>query len=247
MPGKVNGSPTTISSPTGAGKPGPKPDTKGTLGDAERDNGDSRESGPVIVAAEPPVIEPATVPIAGTDPSGAVPRKRGRPPGARNAATIARTAEAPQSAKNLSEKISLKEILYNTHQMLAMVVDIEEIELDRDEAERLADAAQEVGKYYAVNFDPKKLAIFNLIQCAGVIYGTRFVAWRRKQAAKPAPAKPAPAPAAAAAPMSARPGAGTPAVFGVNDGTTVLDPGTVTNPSQLNDQSGVLTGHAMPL
>jgi hypothetical protein len=51
-----------------------------------------------------------------------------------------------------------------------------ELEIDKDEAKRIADAAQEVGKHYSTAFDPKKIAILNLIAVLISIYWMRFLA-----------------------------------------------------------------------
>lgn len=57
------------------------------------------------------------------------------------------------------------------------ILKLEGLSLDREEAQKLSKAIQEVNKHYAINIDPKKLAIANLIGVAGSIYVPRFIAW----------------------------------------------------------------------
>jgi hypothetical protein len=82
--------------------------------------------------------------------------------------------------------------------MMASVL-IPEMELDKEEAKKLADASKEVAKHYSVYIDPKKLAIANLAAVAGFLYGPRAIAWRarksgeKKAAAATVPVSPPPA------------------------------------------------------
>lgn len=136
------------------------------------------------------------------------------------------------------DKISLEEILFNIHQMGAELLNIEEVELDELEAAKLANAVKTLGEYYTVAFDPKKLAIFNLIQVAGFIYGPRVIAFVKGKThpKHPEDAKPAAAPKVPAAPA----GGGAP--------NPTFDPGKVAgaSPSQLWPQTGELTGPIHP-
>jgi len=50
------------------------------------------------------------------------------------------------------------------------------IEVDKEENKALADAIIELGRFYSVMFDPKKVAIFNLVVAFGSVYGTRAYA-----------------------------------------------------------------------
>jgi len=111
----------------------------------------------------------------------------------------------PQTPRQqtIGDRLSLKELLISLHLGLSAVLDTQELTLEETEAKRLADAFTEVGKYYAVNFDPKKVAIANLLIVAGGIYGPRFMAWKiRKSLETPEPTpvmsidRPAPAPKA---------------------------------------------------
>ena len=79
-----------------------------------------------------------------------------------------------------SSKVSLTDLLLSLHQMGASFFDVAELELDKDEAKKLSDSIQNVSKYYAVNFNPKHVAIAELAVIAGGIYGVRFVAIKRR-------------------------------------------------------------------
>lgn len=75
--------------------------------------------------------------------------------------------------------------------MGAAILATPEMELDREESQKLADAVKEVGKHYSMLFDPKHVAIANLFAVSGFIYGPRIVAYRaRKKAEKPQTVKP---------------------------------------------------------
>ena len=94
------------------------------------------------------------------------------------------------------DKLDLTEVIFGMHQMLAGIVAVPELELDRGESEKLGDAIKSVGSYYGAVFDPKKVAIFNLAMVAGGIYGTRIFAVRnrlaREKTSKPTIPKPTP-------------------------------------------------------
>lgn len=134
------------------------------------------------------------------------------------------TTDGEKESVHLS-RISLTDLLFSIHLMGAEFLSTPELELDRDEAKKLGDAITEVGKYYNVSFDPKKVAIFQLAITAGGIYGVRFVAIRNRlkqsqekiggpqpvppKAASPEPQKPAPRANGLASPS---------AIFGMEDG-----------------------------
>jgi len=100
--------------------------------------------------------------------------------------------------KNTTEKplpvinISLTDVILNIHNIGASLLRSELVKLDPSEAEQLSKAVQEVNKYYGANFDPKKVAMFNLITCAGSIYAPRVIAAMNmrdvKKVDQPAPA-----------------------------------------------------------
>ena len=89
--------------------------------------------------------------------------------------------------------LDLTEVIFSGHQMLAGF--ISELELDKDESERLSKAVKDVGQYYGATFDPKKVAIFNLCMVAGSIYGLRFAAiFNRVRNSQPKPVQQAAGP-----------------------------------------------------
>jgi hypothetical protein len=74
--------------------------------------------------------------------------------------------------------------------MGAAILATPEIELDKGESAKLADAIRNVGAHYSILFDPKHVAIANLFATAGFIYGPRVIAWRaRKKASQAAQAR----------------------------------------------------------
>lgn len=98
-------------------------------------------------------------------------------------------------------------MIFSIHQMGAMILATPELELDQAEADRLAKAAGEVAKHYAVAVDPKKLAWANLIGTLGFLYVPRIIAARarhKRLAAAGAQARPVPV-SAQAQPVSAAP------------------------------------------
>lgn len=60
--------------------------------------------------------------------------------------------------------------------MLASVTQTPELELNEDEAERIARSIQNVAQYYPVYVDAKTQAWLALIMTAGSVYGSRAVA-----------------------------------------------------------------------
>ena len=69
--------------------------------------------------------------------------------------------------------------------MGAKMMDIPELELTKDEAEKFTRAIKEVAKHYDYSMDPKKVAMFQLLCVAGGIYGPRGMAiYRRSQSAE---------------------------------------------------------------
>ena len=90
-----------------------------------------------------------------------------------------RGTKASEESVRLSS-ISLETLLYSIHLMGAEFLACKELELEKDESKKLADAIQDVGKFYNVAFDPKKVAICQLAVIAGGIYGPMFVQVRRR-------------------------------------------------------------------
>lgn len=138
--------------------------------------------------------QPTTERIAGSG-DGTGKRKRGRPAGSRN-----NPAQAGAKESVRLESLKISDLLYSVHLMGAEICKVPELELDKEEAAKLADAIADVSKYYVTSFDPKKVAWVHLAVIAGGIYGTRIFAYRNRisaqkslgpQAAKPSP-KPTP-------------------------------------------------------
>jgi len=129
-------------------------------------------------------IDPDTVRINAAGGAETVRRTKtgkidGRTRAGRNTGT-GTYAETPSVSQDLN-KISLTELLFSLHQMGAAFLSVAELELDKSEAEKLGNAIKDVGKFYAMQFDPKKVAIANLMVIAGGIYGTRYVAYRTRR------------------------------------------------------------------
>lgn len=200
MPRKLSIDPKRASG-TPVGAPSAKPVTQSNPGQSESDKGDpidgianaSPDNG-TVVESEPVIagpdggtpleefelVEPASVsPIGAGDPE---PRKR-KP---RSDAGVKRGQSQKtegQGAVAAVSSLHLTDLLYSIHLGLSKVV-VPELELSREESKRLADAAAEVGKHYALTFDPKKVAIANLIGAAGLIYGSRVIAYRARKMAE---------------------------------------------------------------
>lgn len=149
---------------------------------------------------EPEIVngfESPTTERFGTTDSDSGPRlnRHGKPDGRttrwKRESTGNSTEKKSVRITELSEKFSIEDMIFNVHAMLASFVSVESLAIDKDEAKQLADAINEVNKFYNVGFDPKKVAIFNLVVVAGKIYGTRAVALYMDSKSK-APAEPGP-------------------------------------------------------
>lgn len=175
-------------------------------------NGDAE---PQVRSAEPenhfdgvPVIDPIEHELgnsgggdangSGGSSAGDAPKRRGRPPGY--------SPSGKQKASNLIA--DLEALLLSVHFMGAKLLAIPELELDESEAAKLSSSLKNVAKYYSVNIDPKKLAMFELSTTALAIYGPRVIAVvknhsdHKKEAPKPVAA---PAPVAVPKPQAASP------------------------------------------
>ena len=162
-------------------------------------NQSGRDNGPDIIGGYESE-EPRTERIAGDNSAGRNPRLN------RDGTVDRRTLGGKRGPRSSTQKpdavgvgfsqLDLTEVIFSMHQMLAGIVAVPELELDRGESEKLGDAIKTVGSYYGAVFDPKKVAIFNLAMVAGGIYGTRIFAVRnrlaRSREAKPQPEKPKP-------------------------------------------------------
>jgi hypothetical protein len=76
--------------------------------------------------------------------------------------------------------------------MAASLTKIEELALDKSEANQLAKALADVNVHYQKTIDPKVVAWMGVIAVAGQVYGPRVLAYRvrvaTEKAARPAPA-----------------------------------------------------------
>lgn len=112
--------------------------------------------------------------------------------------------ETPSKSALGLDSLSLTDLLYSIHMMGAKII-AEEFELEKAEAEKLSKAIQQVGKHYAMDFDPKKVAIANLCAVAGSIYVPRIIAATIKRKKGPAEVRPISQPAPKQAPLAQAP------------------------------------------
>jgi hypothetical protein len=122
---------------------------------------------PASIAGSSPGNGPNGDSGAGASDTGSAPKRRGRPAGSKNKATKA----------DLSSFTSL---LVSLHNIAAIWV--EELEIEEDEAEKLAKAIAEVQSHYPVTvIDPKWLSLSNLVIVTSGIYGPAFMAYRLRK------------------------------------------------------------------
>lgn len=88
------------------------------------------------------------------------------------------------------------------HSIAASLTKVEEVALDKSEANQLAQALAAVNVHYQKTIDPKLVAWMGVVAVAGQVYGPRVLAYRvrvaTEKASKPAQARPvatAPTPA----------------------------------------------------
>jgi len=110
-------------------------------------------------------------------------RKRGRPAGSGRKPN---TATGKASAVNL-EASGVASILLSVHEMLAVLTRVPELSLDKDDADRLAVAATNVGRHYNIEAAQKTIDWTNLSMCVAQIYGAKLLLYRMNKAAKSAP------------------------------------------------------------
>lgn len=92
------------------------------------------------------------------------------------------TTETSNPVARGGKLISLEKAILSLHDMAAGIFQIPELCLSEQEASALNDAVLDVSKYYVSAFDPKKVAIFNLVTCMGGIYATRVMTYRHRMA-----------------------------------------------------------------
>ena len=93
---------------------------------------------------------------------------------------------APQetTGKSSLDSLSVADLLVSINGFLATLTEIPEFEISDDEAKALAKAVQDVGKHYAVNFDPKKVAWANLSAVVGKLAWYRVLAYRIRKSSE---------------------------------------------------------------
>jgi len=119
-------------------------------------------------------INPSTLTASGAGASSngsstGTGKRRGRPAGSHNRAT---KREPTETAQNLEA------LLLSIHVMAASFFKVPELELTKEEAEKLAVAAARVADLYEISVIPEKLMAWILLGNAAVtVYGPRIVAY----------------------------------------------------------------------
>lgn len=87
-----------------------------------------------------------------------------------------------ETSGNLAPRklVSLSDAILSLHDLAAGIFEIDELEIDENDAKRLSDAVLEVSKYHIEQFDPKKVAYFNLATVMAGVYGVRIMAYRKR-------------------------------------------------------------------
>lgn len=133
-------------------------------------------------------------------------------------------------------------MLLGIHVMLAGMTQVPEFMLDPKEAAALSSAIKQVNDFYPMMVDPRKVAVVQLCVVAGGIYGTHFMAWRKRTAAaapqRPTAAAPSSAPAAAPSSTAAAPSSAAAPVVDILS--------RAKNPSDLWKESAVLPNGYSP-
>jgi hypothetical protein len=129
-----------------------------------------------------PTVEPTSIP---REPDESGKRGRGRPRGSTKSASSSTRASSDKETAN-----DLTGVLLSTHMMLAAFLQVKELEIDQNEAARLAQAVTRVNKLYGgFMLSEKTMAWINLLMAGGGIYGPRFVAFsartKKENASKP--------------------------------------------------------------
>lgn len=88
------------------------------------------------------------------------------------------------------------------HSIASALTKVEEIALEKSEANQLAQALAAVNVHYQTAIDPKLVAWMGVVAVAGQVYGPRVLAYRLRSATEKA-SKPAPTPRVVQAPAPA--------------------------------------------
>lgn len=126
-------------------------------------------------------IQPAGTGAAPAVSPGAIEpkRKRGRPPGSKNAA---RDLNASKPVSIPVDAISAT--LFSLHAMAAAALKTPEFAIEESEAKKIAEASAKVAAHYNVVANPKTVDWCNLAVTLGMVYGTRFMALRARAKAQ---------------------------------------------------------------
>lgn len=118
--------------------------------------------------------------IGGNPGSGDPPRQRRKRGPNKPKLTTGGTVSEEKIRQGL---VNLTEVLMTVHTVGAALLKVEELLLDKSEAAKMADAIENVLKYYPIGVSDKHLAIANLVLTCGGVYGTRVMAYniRRSQ------------------------------------------------------------------
>jgi hypothetical protein len=131
----------------------------------------------VINGTETDAIDPFNVEHVAGEQRETETKRRGRPPGSRNANRTGddkpssesggRGPGRPKANKDLA---NIEKVLISLHMMGAAALDLKELEIDEKQAKELGDAIRDVQKHYPMDINPKTLAWLNLAAVAGFIY-----------------------------------------------------------------------------
>lgn len=152
-------------------------------------NASGNDNNPFRVAIDPASIKPASgsAPLDPGSSASVTPsqKRRGRPPGSKNANRVATPSVAlPVDA--------ISSVLFSLHAMVSAAIKVPELALDEKEAKQIAEAGAKVATHYNVIASPKTVDWVNFCMVLGMVYGTRLIAVRarlRTEATKKPPAR----------------------------------------------------------
>jgi len=127
----------------------------------------------------------------GTDVPADGKRKRGRPRGS-GTGQRERAPEASASVNEAKAPLSIdgvSAILLSVHTMAASFFAVPELDIEKSEANNLANAIKSVADHYDVKASEKSLAWANLVSVTAMVYGTRMFAYRARKSMERADTK----------------------------------------------------------